>query len=175
MTLTLICRFQRRIGFECLRYYTTGGEPAENVAEPAHRKCDAISMTRRQEDIAANGPSLPVDLNDPMKEATTILPPPPATAEEDKIGNIAMELGETREDTSKKGRGRGGRAEWTCSPTFERDQGGTPRARDSDPEMVDDMKPPPWEPPNEEDELDTDLYTDLQVPDGFSDDDYWSP
>lgn len=84
-----------------------------------------------------------------MKVATTILLPPLATADEEKFGNIAMELGGTSEDNSKKGQGRGGRAEWTCPPAFERDQGGTPRARDSDDSLVDDTKPPPWEPPNE--------------------------
>lgn len=45
------------------RILTVGGEPVGNVAEPAHRKRDAISMARRQQDIAANEPISPVDLN----------------------------------------------------------------------------------------------------------------
>lgn len=162
-TLTSIYHVQRKIGYECIKYYTDQGQPADTVPDPAHPKRDAIPMTRRQDDIAANEPFSAVDPSELSIEATGLLPLPPATAEEDNLGNIAMELSGASEMPSIKGGGRGGPAEWSCLPEFERSQGGTPRGPKSR------KKPPP------ETEDDTDDYSDLVVPDNLSDDYYWSP
>lgn len=143
------CCSQRRVGFECVQYYTDEGVP-----DPAQRKRDAISMTRRQDDIAANEPFPAVDRNEPTIEVANILPSPPATAE------VAMELGGTRDDKPQKASKR---AEWTCSPEFEVSQGGRPRGR-----------PPDFQPYSELDENDGDTYDDLTVPDGWTDDYYWT-
>lgn len=134
-------------------------------------------MTRRQGDIAANEPFSALNHKEPMIEAATILPPSSATAEEDNFRNIAMELGETSEDKPMTGQqGRGRRAEWTCSPQFELDHGGSPRERPPKlGEVIDDMQPPKWSPWRPGDEYDTDDYSDLEVPDNLEDGYYWSP
>ncbi|MCJ1461876.1 hypothetical protein MMC07_000475 [Pseudocyphellaria aurata] len=157
------CKNERRVGFECVQYYTDEGIPAS-----APRKRDAVSMTRRQDDIAANEPFPAVDPNEPTSEIANLLPPPPATAD------TAMELGPTNDDKPGTGKGRSGPAAWTCTPEFERSQGGNPRNRDLN--RIDDMSPPRYEPYRKSDETDGDLYDDLTVPDDWIDDDYyWSP
>lgn len=130
-------------------------------------------MTRRQGDVTTNEPFSGPYQNEPSIEAAAILPEPPATGEEDNISNIAMELGGGK---PKKGRKSAGRAEWNCSPEYERSQGGTPRDR-APPlgSSVDDMQPPPWQEWSETDEEDPDDYSDLLVPDDLNDDYYWSP
>lgn len=177
MPLRLICYLQRRVGFECVKVYADQGIPADTNTEPPQLKRDAPPMTRRQGDIAANEPFSAVNHKEPMIEAAAILPPSSATAEEDDFRNIAMELGGTREDKPTKGQqGRGGRAEWTCSPEFELDQGGNPRQRPPKPgEVIDDMQPPEWSPWRPSDEEEKDDYNDLQVPDDLDDGYYWSP
>ena len=134
-------------------------------------------MTRRQDGIDANGALSTVDHNDPMSIIASTLPPQPATGgEEDNSNGVAMELGET--NTPKKhnsGRGGSRKADWSCTAEFERRMGGTPREKPPPPSSVqDDMEPPPYEPWDPADE-DEDDYSDLVVPNDWSDDLYWTP
>ena len=173
--MRLICRSQRRIGYECVKYYTDQGVPADPSVNPPRLKRDATPMTRRQDDTTTNDPFSAVDQNEPMIEAAGILPSPSVTVEENNSQYTAMDLGETAEDKPKEGRGRGGRADWTCSPEFERFHGGTPRDRQRPNAEVDNMEPPEYEPHSQSDEEDPDNYSDLTVPDDLYDGYYWTP
>ncbi|MCJ1430103.1 hypothetical protein MMC29_008018, partial [Sticta canariensis] len=159
-------RLRRKVGFECLQYYTDQASP-----NPGRLKRDAIPMTRRQDGIDANGALSTVDQNDPMSVIANTLP-----GEEDNSRGVAMELGGTS-PPKKHNSGRGGskKADWSCTGEYERRMGGTPRVKQPPaPSVQDDMEPPPYEPWSPADE-DEDDYSDLVVPNNWPDDMYWTP
>lgn len=128
-------------------------------------------MTRRQDNIVANGALSAVDHDDPTSVTAGTLPPQPATAEDkDNSDSIAMDLGESASETPpKRNRGRIPGTQlypWVCTAEYMQNMGGNKRSREyrMQPSKV-------WSP---KDEIEDD-ESDLQVPDNWNYKPYWEP